>query len=36
MWAGLIANASDPNNRLNLKRVFSDVLGPLEPLDAFR
>lgn len=33
MWAGLIANASDPNKRLNLKRVFSDVLGSLEPLD---
>jgi hypothetical protein len=33
MWAGLIANATDPQKRLNLKRVFSDVLSSLEPLD---
>jgi hypothetical protein len=33
MWAGLIANATDPNKRLNLQRVFADILGSLEPLD---
>lgn len=33
MWAGLIANATDPAKRLDLKRVFSDVLQSLEPMD---
>ena len=33
MWAALLANATDPSKRLNVKRVFSDVLGSLEPLD---
>lgn len=34
LWAALIANATDPERRLELKRVFSDALASLEPLDA--
>jgi len=33
MWACLLANATDPNKRMDLKRVFADVLASLEPLD---
>jgi len=34
LWAGLIANASDHNHRLNLKKVYIEILRGLEPLDA--
>jgi abortive infection alpha-like protein len=33
LWAGLIANATDPQRHLDLKRVFIDILNSLEPLD---
>lgn len=33
MWARLLANAADPGKRLQMKRVFADVLASLEPLD---
>jgi phosphoglycolate phosphatase-like HAD superfamily hydrolase len=33
MWARLLANAADPEKRLQLKRVFAEVLSSLEPLD---
>ena len=33
MWAGLIANASDPDKRLDVKKVYIDILSSLEPLD---
>jgi len=33
MWAGLIANASDPNGRLEPKKIFIDILSSAEPLD---
>ena len=34
LWAGLIANATDPSLRLRIRKVFIDVLRGLEPLDA--
>ena len=34
MWAGLIANATDPEKKLNLKRVYIRILSELEPIDA--
>ena len=34
MWAGLIANASDPARRLDIRKVYLDILASLEPLDA--
>lgn len=34
MWAGLIANATDPNRAFRLKKVFVEILRGLEPLDA--
>lgn len=34
LWAGLIANASDPGYKLNLKKVYIEILRGLEPLDA--
>ncbi len=34
MWAGLIANATDPDRRLELRKIFTEILSSLEPLDA--
>jgi hypothetical protein len=34
MWAGLIANATDPNRRSEPRRTFVTLLSQLEPLDA--
>ena len=34
LWAGLIANATDPTRRRNVPRVFIDLLKSIEPLDA--
>lgn len=34
LWAGLIANATDPTRALEIKKVFIEVLRGLEPLDA--
>lgn len=34
MWAGLIANATDPDRRLELRKIFAEILSSLEPLDA--
>jgi hypothetical protein len=33
MWAGLVANSTDPNKRFVPKKIFIDVLRSLEPLD---
>ncbi|MDY6990690.1 MAG: Abi-alpha family protein [Thermodesulfobacteriota bacterium] len=33
MWASLIANATDSDKRLNIKKVFVDILSNLEPID---
>jgi hypothetical protein len=33
MWAGLIANAMDPEKRLDVKRVYIQMLSSVEPLD---
>jgi hypothetical protein len=33
MWAGLIANATDPKRRQDAKKVFTHILASLEPLD---
>ena len=34
MWAGLIANASDPNQRLQINKLYVEILSAIEPLDA--
>jgi hypothetical protein len=34
LWAGLIANATDPNRAFRIKKVFVEILRGLEPLDA--
>jgi hypothetical protein len=34
LWAGLIANAIDPDCALRIKKVFLEILRGLEPLDA--
>jgi len=34
MWAGLIANATDPDKHLEPKKIFTDILSSLEPIDA--
>lgn len=34
MWAGLIANATDPEKHLEPKKIFIEILSSLEPLDA--
>lgn len=34
MWAGLIANATDPDQRITLRKIFTEILSSLEPLDA--
>jgi len=34
LWAGLIANATDPTKRLEVKKIFMEILSNLEPLDA--
>lgn len=33
MWAGLIANSMDPGKRLNVKKVYINILSSLEPFD---
>jgi hypothetical protein len=34
LWAGLIANVTDPDRKFNLKKVYIEILRSLEPLDA--
>jgi hypothetical protein len=34
LWAGLIVNATDPDKRFQIKKVYIDILSSLEPLDA--
>lgn len=34
MWAGLIANSTDPSRAFRIKKVFIEILRGLEPLDA--
>jgi len=34
LWAGLIANATDPNKRFNIQKTHIDILSKLEPLAA--
>ncbi|MEX2650127.1 MAG: Abi-alpha family protein [Alphaproteobacteria bacterium] len=34
MWAGLIANAADPNRRIDLMKAFIAILGQMDPLEA--
>lgn len=34
MWAGLIANAADPNRRQQVNRAFTHILASIDPLEA--
>jgi hypothetical protein len=34
LWAGLIANATDPSKYFQIKRIYVDILSSIEPLDA--
>jgi hypothetical protein len=33
LWAGLVANATDPNKRLNINKIYIEILSSLEPID---
>lgn len=33
LWAGLIANSTDPNKKLNVKKIYIEILSSLEPID---
>lgn len=33
LWAGLAANATDPNRRQDAKKIFTHVLSNIEPID---
>jgi hypothetical protein len=33
LWAGLIANSTDPNKKLDVKKIYIEILSSLEPLD---
>lgn len=33
LWAALIANSTDPNKKLNLQKIFIEILSSLEPID---
>jgi len=33
-WAGLLANATDPNKRVKIQNIYMQILSSLEPLDA--
>lgn len=35
MWAGLIANATDPNKHIEPKKIFIEILSSFEPIDAY-
>ena len=34
LWAGLIANATDPSKNFQIKRLFIEILSNLDPIDA--
>ncbi|MGH6802741.1 MAG: Abi-alpha family protein [Methyloceanibacter sp.] len=34
MWAGLVANATDPARKVEARRTFTQLLASLEPIDA--
>lgn len=34
LWAGLIANATDPNIRFQIKKLYIQILSSLDPIDA--
>ena len=34
LWAGLMANSTDPNKSIDPKKIYIDILSSLEPLDA--
>lgn len=34
LWAGLIANSTDPDKSISPKKIYIDILSSLEPLDA--
>jgi hypothetical protein len=33
LWAGLVANSTDPNKKLNVKKIYIEILSSLEPID---
>lgn len=33
LWAGLVANSTDPNKRLNIQKIYIEILSSLEPID---
>lgn len=34
LWAGLIANATDPNLKFQIKKLYVEILSSLDPIDA--
>ena len=33
LWAGLVANSTDPDKKLNMKKIYIEILSSLEPID---
>ena len=33
LWAGLVANATNPNKKLNIKKIYIEILSSMEPID---
>jgi len=33
LWAGLVANSTDPDKKLNVKKIYIEILSSLEPID---
>jgi len=33
LWAGLVANSTDPNKKLNVQKIYIEILSSLEPID---
>jgi len=33
LWAGLVANSTDPDKKLNVQKIYIEILSSLEPID---
>lgn len=33
LWAGLVANSTDPNRKINVKKIYIEILSSLDPID---
>lgn len=35
LWAGLIANATDPNKRFEIRKLYIEIISSLDPIDVY-